>query len=389
MAALNLLMWGLVNFSISYGPTLPTRVIGDGSFATIDKLIWASNGSGAFYSNVAYSGALAILANSITLTAGGDKMSWWSMAVFQTLWTIGVYVPLTHWQQAGLLSNTNGGATAGASGWMSAGNSWGYGVFDHAGAHHIIMAGGATSLVLSFAMGKLGEEVVGNKDYTNTMWLTFGLLGYLVMGDPLSQSGGAGPTLVNCFMSIAGAILTNCAINIITNGGKYDFMGEPNVDGIIEALQYGLVAMTAGASVISPMWAVFFGFFTVIFAAAWNFFVSKVHLHGLGQFSVFSVYFVGAACSSALTGLFANAPYSRGTPGQALTSGSFYGSPVQLGRQIAAICVVLLLTTVSSAVIYAFTLLVSKVFGNKTLTLDQSKIEEEKASGTAVLTSAA
>jgi len=50
---------------------------------------------------------------------------------------------------------------------------------------------------------------------------------------------------------------------------------------------------------------------------------------------------------------------------------------------------VLLLTTVSSAVIYAFTLLVSKVFGNKTLTLDQSKIEEEKASGTAVLTSAA
>jgi len=165
--------------------------------------------------------------------------------------------------------------------------SRGYGVFDHAGAHHIIMAGGATSLVLSFAMGKLGEKVVGNKDYTNTMWLTFGLLGYLVMGDPLSQSGGAGPTLVNCFMSISGAILTNCAINIIHNEGKYDFKGEPNVDGIIEALQYGLVAMTAGASVISPMWAVFFGFFTVLFAAAWNFFVFKVHLHGLGQFSVF------------------------------------------------------------------------------------------------------
>ena len=262
----------VLTLQICYGPTLNTRVIGDGSFATIDKLIWTSNGSGAFYSTVAYSAALAILANSITLTAGADKMSWWSMIIFQTLWTIGVYAPLTHWQNAGALSYINNDPTARLGGFLTAGSTWGYGVFDHAGAHHVIMAGGATALVLRFAFGTLGEKVEGNQDYTNTMWLVFGLLGYLVQGDPLSQSGGAGPTLVNCFMSVSGAILTQCAFNIINNNNKWDFQGTPNAHCIIEALLFGLIAMTAGASVISPMWAVFFGYFSVVVAKFWNWF---------------------------------------------------------------------------------------------------------------------
>ena len=109
------------------------------------------------------------------------------------------------------------------------------------------------------------------------------------------------------------------------------------------------------------------------------FFFSLVKLPGLGQHSPFSIFFVGAACSSALTGLFAHGPYSQGTSGGLkLANGSFYDNPVQLGRQISAILIVLLLTVVSSAVIYIFTLVVSKVFGNPTLTLDQGKIDDAK-----------
>ena len=51
---------------------------------------------------------------------------------------------------------------------------------------------------------------------------------------------------------------------------------------------------------------------------------------------------------------------------------------MQLGRQISAILIVLLLTVVSSAVIYILTLVVSKAFGNKTLTLDKGKIDDAK-----------
>jgi Amt family ammonium transporter len=264
-------------------------------------------------------------------------------------------VPLTHWQSA-VQANTR-------IGWLSA-NGGGYGLLDHAGAHHINMAAGATSLVLTFLLGSQAEAVKANECFTAALWTFFGMTGYLVAGDPNSKSGGAGPTLVNVLMSVSTAVFSAVVFEVLYNGGKKYGHGTPTNATVITAINYGLVAVTSGASLISPMWAAFFGFATVLVCTILNQVLSKVKLDGLGTNSVFSIHFLGAAVSSALTGLFANPTY-----GGVVHAGSFYGNPIQLGRQCAGISVTLLVAVVGTIVSYAFVLLVSKAFGNITTSL--------------------
>jgi len=348
-------MWGLINFSICYANTLSTRVIGDATYATIDKLdkqlpfgpiLFNGAVLPAGFLSVAYHGALSLLASALVLKGGAGDMSWLAMMVFSICWTIGVYVPLTHWQ-----ANTQTIFTNANVGWMTAGSTAGYGVLDHAGAHHIHMAAGASAMVLAFCMGTLKKAPAALGDFADrgVFWTLFGFTGYLVMGDPNSGSGGNGPTLVNIFMSVATAVLTTTTLDVLVNR-----KATPSAEGVIRGVTYGLIAMTAGGSLISPMWAAFFGFATVLLVTIVDRLIGAAGLVGLGQDSVFCVHFLGAAISSALTGLWTNPTYSGG-----VIAGSFYGNSAQLGRQCGGIAVVLLEASVATAVIYGFVYAIS------------------------------
>jgi len=385
------------SFSICYSTTLNTRVIGDANWATVDKLGLVSIGGGLYSQlNVAYHGALAVLASSLVLQGGAGKFGLMTGVLFIILWTIGVYAPLTHWQSAkqGLVP----GAPA-TAGWLSAGGG-GYGLLDHAGAHHISMAAGASSLVITLLTGAQGKAITPSATHKNVhhantesfnaaLWSLFGYAGYLVMGDPNSASGGSGPALLNLILSVSAAVLTAGLWEVVYNHGKFNFHGKPSTVTVITSVHYGLVAVTAGASIISPMWASFFGFLTVAVCYALNAAADKFSLSGLGTNSVFSIHFLGAAMSSALTGLFANPSYGHGASGAYTGAGSFYGNPVQLGRQCAGISVTLLVSAVSTVIIYCFVLAISKVLGNTTLSLEHVEHHEEEAKADKPLTSAA
>jgi ammonia channel protein AmtB len=73
----------------------------------------------------------------------------------------------------------------------------------------------------------------------------------------------------------------------------------------------GLIAMTAGASLISPMWALFFGFFTTLYCYIVSELIVARYFPALGWNSTFSLHFLGAATSSALTGLFASGTFNN------------------------------------------------------------------------------
>ncbi len=342
---------------ICYATTLDTRVIGDASYATIDKIVAAAGTA-----SVSYHGLLAVLSSTLVLAAGAGKLSWLTMLAFSIMWIIGVYAPLTHWQSV--------------AGWMSAGKAaggiTGYGVLDHAGAHHVLMSAGAASLALTTLLGGLKTAPAASAPSTpaSALCAFLGLAAYIVYGDPNSLSGGSGPSLVNLLMATSTAILTASVFDVVLST-KGLGQGAPTQESAVRSLITGAVSVSAGASLISPMWAAFFGFFAVLGLYTLDFLVASVGLVGLGKGSVFSTYFLGAAISSALTGLFANASYGG------VGAGSFYNNSIQLGRQCAGISVVLLVSVVGTTVIYGFLLAVSKALGNKTSTLDAEAAAEK------------
>jgi len=383
-SAANLLMWGLINFSICYANTLSTRVIGDATFATVDKLgaiqipgnSLASNASGgvpssALFSvfNVAYHGALSVLASSIVLAGGAGDLHFLPLFLFQIMWTIGVYVPMTHWQSAtGPLVATLVPGASGYVGWLSASTSTGFGVLDHGAAHHVHIIAGVSSGVLTFLIGDLNKRVEGSADYTAAFWTFFAFTGYIVMGDPNSASGGSGPALLNILFSVAAGILTTTFIDVgvhqtFSTVGIYEWhrfgMGTAKAANVITGMNYGLIAMTAGASLISPMWALFFGFFTTLYCYIVSELIVARYFPALGWNSTFSLHFLGAATSSALTGLFASGTFNANIGNQ----GSFYGNAVQIGKQCAGISVGVLIAAVGTVAIFFFVSALAKAMG--------------------------
>jgi len=389
--ALNFLLWGLLVFSICHANSLSTRVIGDATYAPIDKMIGAFNANiglpinllgGAGGLNVIYHGALSVLAISMVLQGGAAKMNFFAGLLFAAMWTLFVYTPLTHWEsgvQAFVaLIPGNAGLTNPGIGWLSA-NGGNWGLLDHAGVHHISLAAGATSLALVFLMGKASEPAYPlNKDFTMTLWYIFGMAGYVTMGDPNSVSGGTGPALLNVLMAMSSAIITASFYFVLQKLFRGQGIVSPDEETISTAAHYGIISIAAGASLVSPMWAAFFGFVTLTLCYFFNFAFDQLGLHGLACNSVFSIHFIGAATSSALTGLFASATFSSSTGVIAASAGSLYGNTVQLGRQSAGIAISLLEAFIATVIIYAFVLLVSMALGNRTFSLAANEEHLEK-----------
>jgi len=344
--SVNVLFWGLINFSIAYATTLSTRVIGNADFAPVDKMSREQLLSG----NVAYHGALSVLASAILQAGGADSLNFLPGLLFGLMWTIGVYVPLTHWQQ-NLYSQ----------GWLTAASKGSFGLLDHSGAHHIHMAAGISSLVLLLLLGQKDTKAKGSECWTNAFWAFFAFTGYITLGDPNSASGGQGPALLNILLSVATAVLTAVFIDVGLNDYVKFGQGEPKAANLITAVYYGLIAQVAGASLIAPMWAAFFGFATVLIAYVVSELWLSKYIPAAGWNSVFSIHFLGAAVSSALTGLFASATYAGATASG--NAGSFYGNSVQLGKQAAGISVVVVVGAVGTVVIYLFVSAITKAVG--------------------------
>lgn len=330
------------------------------------------------YPFVASSFALAALAMTILLTAT-TKMNFLTAVFFNTLWLIASYVPLTHWMKPFA-------STGRVSGWLS---QTGFGTLDSTSAHAVHMNAGVAFLVLSFWMGELRTRTVVVPDYDNFFWLKFGFSGYIVAGSlaglssmfatPAASAGAfpwslnfintasvygtfipveAGPKLINVLLASGAGLMTMVVIDVVFNHGQGLFKGRPSASSALTGFLAGLISVTAGAGHISPNWASFFGFFTTLVVYVSPFVLGLV---GIDQgYSPFVLHFIGAAVSSALTGLFANSSYSGaiyntstpGVPDVAHYNGSFYNNSVQLGKQCAAISVTFLLSAVATTAVY-------------------------------------
>jgi len=374
------IMWALIGFSISYGPSQASRVIGNAYYATIDNFLGTGTSDGTFLSiSFVYTLSLALLANSI-IGSVSARMTWGNYILFGTLWTLGSYAPLTHWIYA-----SKGQITEGAyGGWLGSNSDLAYGLKDYAAVHPIHINAGVSALVLTYWM-RHHDSV----EHAHNVWdilpsLLFGWISYvcgastyytpfLFGNNPVATPlyANAAGALVNTVLAAAGGAFTWATIEWViadahlevAGGWRKLFTGSPTATGAVTGMLSGMVAISAAGGWVSPMWAIFFGFFTSLVVYFGPTIVSR-YLPNFAwaakqNYSAFMVHGVAGAVGSALLGLFANSTYqsggftagdSTGTSGQ--FNGSFYFSSAQLGKQCAGITITILMATVVTTVAY-------------------------------------
>jgi len=385
--------WALIGFSVTYGPSQASRVIGNAQLATIDEFrsaAYTANFTGLSISFV-YSLSLMLFANAI-LSSVSARMSWGNYVVFGTIWTLGSYVPLTHWIYANFNDSRNGGwlgATA-----IAANNLGGvqrpflsYGLQDYAAVHPIHINAGVSALVLTYWM-RHHDSV----EHAHNVWdvlpaLSFGWLFYVVGATPnFTESlggnfsyGNAAAALVNTVLAGAGGAFTWATLEWVVadahlevaGGWRKLFTGTPSATGAVTGTLSGLVAISAAGGFVAPTWAIFFGFFTSLVVFFGPTLVSR-YLPNFSwaakqNYSAFMVHGVAGAVGSALTGLFANSTYQSAGYVEGATqtknsfNGSFYYNAAQLGKQCAGITITIAMATVVTTVAYWFTFYVGRL----------------------------
>jgi len=289
----------------------------------------------------------------------------------------------------------NGNAYNG--GWLGTQSATSYGVADFASVHAIHINAGVSALVLTYWM-RHHDSV----EHAHNVWdilpsLVFGWIAYVCGAStnyapsfaPVYNAAGttivgygnnaaftplyanAAGALVNTVLAAAGGAFTWATIEWViadahlevAGGWRKLFTGAPTATGAVTGLVSGLVSISAAGGFVSPMWAIFFGFFTSLVVYFGPTIVSR-YLPNFAwaakqNYSAFMVHGVAGAVGSALLGLFANSTYqaggftagdSTGTFGQ--FNGSFYFNSAQLGKQCAGITITILMATVVTTVAY-------------------------------------
>jgi Amt family ammonium transporter len=343
------LLWGVVAFSLAYGKSIPTGVIGGTTYAPIDTV-------GNDLSFPYYAFMFAMTASAI-IVGGAGAASGLKSAAFQLIMMGSLllnYAPLAHWFW-------NAGSASSPPGW-----AWRFGVIDFAGGCVIHGYAGTAVLVL----GLLSKARRVKIDYGSPITI-LAALGFFVGKQALQVSGGsidgqwsslgAFNTLVAAY---AGAITFNVANVLLPRDGGAPLSGAATAASAVKGALVGTVTMTAGAGYQQPGYAVLSTVCAASLVYAVDYLTRGVDVAG---FDCFVMHGVSGFVGSAVVGLFANNKGGRlftlGSPYAQNYAGAFFGNPRQLGLQLAGVAFTLLLTTAVTVGLYAVAHVVMLPFG--------------------------
>ena len=340
------ILWSLVGFSIAFAPSLGPGVVGDLSYAPMNKIgpytapfVLAPTIS--LYTFSMFQLMFAIITSAIISGAIVGKMKFTYYCLFTAIWHLAIWCPLAHWVFF-------------PGGWL-----YQYGTLDYAGGLVIHVSAGVSALVLTMWLGGRSHKETTTPHNVpfvllGTGMLWFGWFGFNA-GSALSASFQASLAFTNTQFGAACAMVTWNVLEIVFSKRGL-FKGRATAVGAASGALCGLVGITPAAGFVDPMWALFIGFFT-----SCGVFLVPAIMRKLGaddRLDCFAFHGVGGAIGAALTGLFANGSYSGSDPagvlGAALAGpyGSFYGNAVLLGKQCAAISATILFTAVGTSVIF-------------------------------------
>lgn len=285
--------------------------------------------SGTIPETVFFTFQLTFAAITPALIVGAfvDRMKFSAVCIFMVLWSLLVYVPVTHWVWGGGFLSEDG-------------------VLDFAGGTVVHINAGIAGLVCAIFLGKrvgYGTENMAphNLVYSvigaSLLWV--GWFGFNA-GSAVAANGGAGMAMAATQIATAAAALAWMFIEWIIHK-------KPSILGIISGAIAGLVAITPASGFVDPMGALWIG----IAAGLVCFFVSTTVKRALGyddSLDVFGIHGVGGIVGAILTGVFAVEAIG-GTPGL------LEGNPGQVWTQIWGILATVVWSAVATFVILIVT----------------------------------
>jgi Amt family ammonium transporter len=341
MMALITILWGLVSFSLAFGPG--TSFIGGfqnvflhGVGAAPDPAYAATIPSQTF---MIYQLMFAIITPALISGAFAERMKFSAMALFMVLWSIVVYSPMAHmvWGKGGLLNASLGGR---------------FPTLDFAGGTVVHVTSGVSALVCALYMGKrLGypkkamppHSVV--LSFIGACMLWVGWFGFNA-GSALAAGSLATSAFVATHFGAAAAAIGWA-------GAEWFRNGKPSALGAISGAVAGLVAITPAAGFVGPMSAMAIGLIAGVFCYFMVTFV-KVKLGYDDSLDAFGVHGMGGTLGALLTGVFASSvvnPIFKDAQGNPLPSGLLEGNAHQLLNQLVGVVIAWGLAIVGTLVV--------------------------------------
>ncbi|HWM31166.1 MAG TPA: ammonium transporter [Methyloceanibacter sp.] len=251
-----------------------------------------------------FQATFAIITPALIVGAFVDRMKFSALLLFIVLWSLIVYVPVTHWVWGGgFLANA--------------------GVLDFAGGTVVHINAGVAGLVCAIFLGRrygYGSENMAphNLVYSvigaSLLWV--GWFGFNA-GSAVAANGAAGMAMAVTQIATAAAALSWMFTEWLVHK-------KPSILGIISGAVAGLVAITPAAGFVDPMGSLWIG----IAAGILCFFASTTVKKALGyddSLDVFGIHGVGGIVGALLTGVFAAEAIAgktgllEGNAGQVLT----------------------------------------------------------------------
>jgi Amt family ammonium transporter len=296
------LLWFICGYSLAFS--------GDGDWiGNLDKAFLAGvtvdSMSGTVPESVFIVFQMTFIMITPALFVGGfaERMNFAPMFVFSILWSLLVYVPVTHWVWGG--------------GWLAD-----MGLLDFAGGTVVHITAGISALVIALVVGNrkgFPSKPMTPHNLTLTVagagMLWFGWFGFNG-GSALGANGNAGMAMLVTHLSAAAGSLAWMTIEWL----RYR---KPSVLGIVTGMVAGLGTITPASGFVGPMGGVIIGLCggTVCYFATQ---LIKNRLKIDDSLDVFPVHGVGGALGTILAAVFVSTIYG----------GSGYAEGMNLGNQL-------------------------------------------------------
>jgi ammonium transporter, Amt family len=267
----------------------------------------------------------AVITPALITGSFAERKKFSTFIVFILAWATLVYDPLAHWVWS-------------VGGWLR-----NLGALDFAGGTVVHISSGVSALAAAIVIGKrrgYGHQPMPPHNLPLTVMgaglLWFGWFGFNA-GSALAANGLAGHAFTTTNTATAAAALGWMFTEWMSRG-------KPTVLGAASGAVAGLVAVTPAAGFVTPMASIVIGAVAgVICYTACN---VKTKLGYDDSLDVVGVHGVGGTWGAIATGIFATK-----TVNEAGGDGLLYGNPKQLGIQLVAVAVTLLLGFIMTTII--------------------------------------
>ena len=226
----------------------------------------------------------AIITPALIVGAFADRMKFSALVLFMVLWSLIVYVPITHWVWGG-------GFLGGA------------GVLDFAGGTVVHINAGIAGLVCALFLGK--RYGYGSRTWRRIISSTASSAPpYCGSAGSASTPGLPSPPAARAGMAMAVTQIATAAAALAWMFAEWVVHKKPSILGIISGAVAGLVAITPASGFVGPVGALWIG----AAAGVGCFFAATTVKRALGyddSLDVFGVHGVGGIIGAILTGVFA------------------------------------------------------------------------------------